>query len=466
VRLRTPLLLLLTTTLCAPLRADLTADLDAIAGRYYQAGEPGAAVLVRKGGKTLLRKAYGQADLELSVPLSADNVFRIGSVTKQFTAVAILQLVQRGKIALDDDLGKLLPGYPAPAKRITLEHLLTHTSGIPSYTSLPSHRKTMRLDTTPEEMIARFRDLPLEFDPGTRYSYSNSNYILLGSIVEKHSGLTYAGYVKRHLFEPAGMTASRYDENDLVIPRRAHGYSQDGTRWINTPYLSMTVPFAAGGLVSTVDDLAKWSDALRGGKLVDPKLLARAHTAFKTADGTSIRYGYGWRVTEYEGHRIIEHGGAINGFSSDLLMMPDDDLTVVVLQNGNREPAPEWLGFQLAAAAIGKPYPPAPIAMTTAQLDRYTGTYRLDETRANVVTREGDRLVFQAARGPRFELLPLSETEFFATDFPTRIRFTMTGGRPARLMMVGYGGAEVSTRVDWNGIVRAACAEAFFFSPS
>lgn len=419
---RLSFLLLLLAALPALAADDLSSRLDTIAGSVFKSNEPGAAVLVVRDGKTLLRKGYGLADVELGVPMQADHILRIGSVTKQFTAVAVLQLVQQGKVALEDDITKHLPDAATGGRKVTIEHLLTHTSGIPSYTDQPSFPKRARDDMKPAEMLAMGAGMPADFEPGAQWHYNNSGYILAGMLIEKVTGEKYADYVKKHLFEPAGMKDTSYDETEKIIPRRVPGYSQrPGGVWVNAPYLSMTLPYAAGGLLSTVDDLVRWNDVLQSGTLVDPKLLARAHSAFALTGGASSRYGYGWGITAYEGHRIVEHGGGIHGFLSYLITMPDDKVVVAVLANANRLPTPQYVAHRLAAEAVGKPFPPKTITLAPDSLDRYAGAYKVSEKRTVRVVREGNRLILIRPDAPPMELLPLSDTRFVAKDSTTRV---------------------------------------------
>ena len=429
--------------------ADLTSQLDALAAKFYKANEPGAAVLVIKDGKTLLRKGYGLADVELNVPVTPDNVFRIGSVTKQFTAVAVLQLVQQGKLALEDDVTKHLPDFPTQGKKVTIEHLLTHTSGIPSYTGLPAMNRIRRQEVSPTELIETFKGVPFEFEPGSKWAYNNSGYVLLGAIVEKLSGIKYADYVRKNLFTPAGLTHTDYEDQAKIIPKRAKGYSQMGPdHYVNAPFLSMTVPYAAGALISTVDDLARWNDALNSGKLVDPKLLARAHKGYMLTDGKPTNYGFGWAESAYEGHRVVQHGGAINGFLSALLTMPNDKLVVVVLGNANRQPTPGYVAALLAGAAIGKPYEPKTITLANDVLDRYSGVYQVDERLKHRVRRDGERLLLIPGDGPPSELMPVSETEFAVKDSMNRVRFTVTNGKVTTMTTESYGPPEAATRTE------------------
>jgi D-alanyl-D-alanine carboxypeptidase len=345
----------------SPIPADLTGRLDAIMTKAVPAHGPGASVLVTLDGEVLLRKGYGLADCELEVPMDPRDIFRIGSLTKQFTAVAILQLVQAGKIALADDIRIYVPNTPTNGHKVTLYELLTHTSGIPDYTSQPEWEKLMRQDMTVPEILGLVKGKPLDFLPGLSWKYSNTGYILLGAVIEKVSGLSYANYVEQHLLLPAGMNSSSYDQTARLIAHRIPGYVYRRPRWINAPFLSMTQPFAAGGLLSSVDDMWRWEQALAAGKLVNPTLLQLAYTPAHLPDGHSTGYGFGRFLGHLDSHATIEHGGGIPGFSTYELRVPDANLYVVVFENslGGMSGPPSELAQQLGRLVLGAASPGA-----------------------------------------------------------------------------------------------------------
>ena len=259
----------------------LAAKSEALIEPILKADQFSGTVLVAKNGVPVFRKAYGLANREWDVPNTPDTKFRIGSNTKQFTATAILQLADSGKLSIDDPVSKYYSDAPAAWKGITIRHLLTHTSGIPSYTAIPHFFSgDARLDRTPEEIIKLTQDKPLEFEPGSKFAYDNSGYIILGYIVEKVSGEHYADYVQHHIFDPLGMTSTGYDVSETIIPKRASGYDWKKTKFINTPYLSMTEPYSAGSLYSTVDDMLIWDQALYSGKPLSPRSLQEMFTDY------------------------------------------------------------------------------------------------------------------------------------------------------------------------------------------
>ncbi len=404
---------------------DLAGQIDAMVAKIFQTGGPGAAALVIKDGKVLYRKAYGQADIELNVPIDPDMVFRLGSITKQFTAVCILMLMEQGKLTLQDEITKFLPDYPTQGKIITVEHLLTHTSGIKSYTGMPEWLPLWRKDFTVKELVDFFKNQPMDFAPGERWSYSNSGYILLGAIIEKASGMTYEEFLQKNIFGPLGMKHSYYGNIAPIIPGRVLGYSKGKEGLVNSAYLSMTQPYAAGSLLSSVDDLAIWNDALLAEKLLPRKTLEKAFTSYKLKNGEDTGYGYGWMMSDYQDHRIIEHGGGINGFLSYFLTMPEDHIFVAILTNSDiGERYPEPLAFKIAALALGKPYlEPVAVKVAVKMLDPLVGVYTNEQNEDVYIKREGEKLFYQRAGGEKTEIFPTSATAFFFKDSFTRVEF-------------------------------------------
>jgi len=409
---------------------DLSAQIDKLLSDVYKPGQPGAAVLVKKQGKVILRKGYGLANLELNVPVEPDMIFRLGSITKQFTAVAVLMLAEEGKLTLQDEITKFLPDYPTQGKKIIVEHLLTHTSGIKSYTDLPEWLPLQRKDMSVSEIIDLSKDKPMEFAPGERWEYCNSGYILLGAIIEKVSGKTYADFLQERIFGPLGLKSSCYDSTSRVIPRRVPGYSKGNAGFENAPYLSMSQPYAAGSLASSADDLATWTESLLSGKLIKREMLERAFTSYKLKDGLDSGYGYGWQISTYEGHRLIEHGGGIHGFLSYALFFPEEQVFVALLTNSTIDGLqPDPLAFRAGCLALGIPYKePVPISLSEKDLEPLTGVYINAQGEELYITRQENKLVFQRAGGGKSEIRPTSATEFFSTIDPTaRVQFLKDG---------------------------------------
>jgi CubicO group peptidase (beta-lactamase class C family) len=390
-------------------KEDLAGRLDRIFAEAYPATGPGAAVIVVRDGKTVLRKGYGLANVELSVPIAPEMVFRIGSVTKQFTAAAILKLVEAGKLSLSDEIGRFLPDYPARGRRITVEQLLNHTSGIRSLTGMPTWSSHTREDWTPAQLIAFFQSEPLDFEPGTGWKYNNSGYLLLGAIIEKVSGKTYEDFLAETIFRPLGMERTRYGSDAPLIAGRVAGYQRTPGGIVNASYLSMTLPYSAGSLVSTVDDLAKWQAALDKDGLLSVESRRRMWTPVTLPDGRATRYGFGWGIWSYEGHAVVEHGGSINGFVSANMRWPDDRIYVAVLSNATGPGRdPRMLALRAASLAAGIPADDRKAATRAPEtLERYAGVYTDSDGDDWTVRRDGNRL--EVGAGP-------SHSEVFASS--------------------------------------------------
>ena len=394
--------------------------MEEVVQSYVSSKQFMGSVLVDQGEKTLLDKGYGYANLEWQIPDSPETKFRLGSVTKQFTAASILLLEERGKLKTDDLVKKYMPDAPAAWDKITIYNLLTHTSGIPNFTNFPDYHKSEAEPTTPEKLVARFRDKPLDFQPGEKWDYSNSGYVLLGYLLEKISGQSYKDFLQENIFKPLGMNDSGYDSNSAIIPHRASGYSPGPKGPENTGYIDMTIPLSAGGLYSTTHDLLKWEQGLFGGKVLSAASLQKMTTPFKND------YACGLGVRTINGHRLIEHGGGIEGFSTELAYYPDDKLTVVVLGNLNGG-APGDIASKLASVVHGEkvvlPTERKEVSLSPQILASYVGTYELAPTFSIAITLEGNQLMSQATNQPKFPLFAESQTMFFLKVVDAQIEF-------------------------------------------
>ena len=324
---------------------DLQAKVDERLGGLVKANQFSGAVLVARDGRVLLSKGYGMANLEDETPNTPQTKFRLGSITKQFTATAIMMLQEQGKLNVQDSICKYVADCPAAWQTVTLHHLLSHTGGVPNFTSFPDYFKTMTQPTTVEALIARFKDKPLDFQPGEKWSYSNSGYVLLGQVIEKVSGKSYEAFLQENIFTPLGMTNTGYDHNAKVLPHRAAGYMPQGDTMMNALYLDMTIPFSAGALYSTVEDLYLWDQALYTEKLLSKKSLELMFTPVKN------NYGYGWGIDNQQGLKRIAHGGGIDGFVTFIARYPDAKAVVVVLCN-NMRANPQAIASDLAKLAL------------------------------------------------------------------------------------------------------------------
>lgn len=339
---------------------------------------PGVVVLVARGDQLLYQGGRGMASIELGVPLAADQRFRIGSVTKQFASATLLKLIDQGRAKLDDPLSKYLPDYPNGAA-ITLRQLLNHTSGVKSYTGIRGYmHNPIRRDLTTQELVAEFKDQPVDFKPGERFAYNNSGYVLVGAVIEAITGKTWHQAIQEQVLAPSGLTHIVYPGEDRIVPRMASGYSFDRESGGLTTagLLSMTQPQAAGALVSDAQDLWRWNRALHGGKLLSPAM----YQQMITPEGAAKESGYGDGITvgTLRGEPRLEHGGGIHGFGSALLYLPKSGTTIVMLRNTDAPGfATGMTARKLAAFAIGQPYPEiVPVPQTEAQLKAYTGGYK------------------------------------------------------------------------------------------
>ncbi|MCS6775606.1 MAG: serine hydrolase domain-containing protein [Chloroherpetonaceae bacterium] len=294
---------------------------------------PGVSLAVVRAGRPVLIRGYGRANLELDVPATPDTVYQLASITKTFTATAILLLAQEGKLSLEDSVRKFLPDAPAAWEGITVRHLLNHTSGIKSYTELLSFLSGMGRAYTQSEMLKTIYEQPLEFAPGERWKYNNSGYYLLGVIVEKVSGKDYEAFLRERIFQPAGMTATRLNVKSAIIRGRAAGYTRVASEVRHAEMVHPSQPFAAGALLSTARDMARWDAVLYTDRILKLPVLEQMWTPTKLKDGTTHGYGYGWGVRQINGHREIGHGGGIPGFSTYMARFVDDKLSVIVLVN-------------------------------------------------------------------------------------------------------------------------------------
>jgi CubicO group peptidase (beta-lactamase class C family) len=366
-------------------RAEFTARADSLVNAYLASSvAPSAAVAVIRGSDTLVFKGYGLADMAASRSATPTTIYEIGSITKQFTSSAIMRLVEAGRINLDDDLSKYVPQFPLRGQRVSIRQLLTHTSGIHNYTLSPEWRKQWAEDVTPDAIVAFVAKDTLDFGPGTAYRYSNTNYVLLGMVIEKVTGQRYADHVDAVFFKPLGMRHTSYCPSKTSDPSFATGYSRSPDRKvIPMTYVSLTQPFSAGGLCSTVGDLVMWQRALASGKVVSPASFTLMTTAATLNNGSPIRYGFGLTPGNTLGHATVSHGGGINGFAAASLFVPADSLNIAVFTNIDAEPA-DPLASNLLRVAYGAapvaPRPPsasAPQALPDAARDVIVGTYML-----------------------------------------------------------------------------------------
>ena len=400
------------------------------------------SILIAREGKVLFSKGYGMANHELDVPNTPQTKFRLGSITKQFTAMAILILQQQGKLDVHDRIKKYLPDAPKAWDEITIEHLLTHTSGIYNYTESLEFLKTLPVRVTLKELIAKFKDKPLNFKPGEKFSYSNSGYIVLGQIIETASGQNYPSFLKQAIFDPLAMNETGYDNATSILKHRASGYTRRlGIVLTNCDYIDMSIPHAAGALYSTILDLLKWDQALYTEKLVPRKSLDAMFTPHKD------NYGYGWLIDKKFGQTRYQHGGGIMGFVTIIERYPDDKLLVVALSNLENSPIGS-IGTDLAAIARGQRYvvprEPKVAKLDLAIYDAYAGRYEVDspgkDRKVFTVSRDGSRLLCEPPGKAKFVLTPESETLFYIKATDSEARFLKDpAGKVTHLVLIEDG---------------------------
>ncbi|RKS96756.1 serine hydrolase domain-containing protein [Chryseobacterium defluvii] len=299
---------------------------------FNNSNDPGGVFLVSKKGKTLYEKAFGKANLELDVNMTPQHVFQIGSMTKQFTAVSILILESQGKLTVNDPISKYIPDYPS-GNSITIHHLLTHTSGIKDFTKMKTISEIAQKEMSPKMMVDFFKNEPVDFKPGEKLEYNNSGYVLLGYLIELVSGEKYEDFIRKNIFEKAGMRNSYYASDRKLIKNRAYGYHKKSEGYVNRTIISFSVPFASGSLMSTVEDMVKWQGALNQNIFLKPEQIRKAFTKYKLNNEEEFTYGYGWHLKEINGVSTREHGGSVFGFKSMAVYIPDEDVYVIGLSN-------------------------------------------------------------------------------------------------------------------------------------
>lgn len=293
---------------------------------------PGGAFLIAKNGKPIYQKAFGKANLELDVDLTPESVFQIGSMTKQFTAVAVLMLEEQGKLNVNEPISKYISDFPA-GEKITIHHLLTHTSGIKDFTKMKTLREIAQKEMTPKMMVDFFKNEPVDFAPGEKFDYNNSGYVVLGHIIELVSGETYEDFIKKYIFEKAGMSHSYYASDRQVISKRAYGYHKKEHGFVNKTVISFSVPYSSGSLMSSLGDMLQWQNSLNKNVLLNAESTKKAFSKYKLNNGEEFTYGYGWHIKDLNGTPSREHGGSVFGFKSMGVYIPSEDIYVIGFSN-------------------------------------------------------------------------------------------------------------------------------------
>ena len=426
-----------------PAAAQDTARMEQVI--QYYAGEKlfMGSVLVVKDDKVLLDKAYGFANLEWDIPNTPATKFRLGSLTKQFTATAILLLEERGKLKLQDPIKKFVPDAPAAWDTITLFHLLTHTAGVPNYTGFGDMKTAMRRTVTPAELIATFRDKPLDFLPGEKWNYSNSNYVLLGAVIEKAGGVPYSQFLQDNIFTPLGMKDTGYDSATAILPMRASGYVRRKGVLLNDDFIDMSTPYAAGSLYSTTHDLLTWEKALYGGKLLTPASLKKLTAPVKE------EYAFGLQIHDDRGHLRFSHNGGIPGFSTSLAWYPNDHLAIAVLDNVSSGNA-TWVMTRLADVTLGRPVilpsERKEIAVNQKTLDRYVGRYQLERGPVLAITRDSGHLFSQVDQQQKIAMFGEAGGDVFTRIVDSQVSFVQQGDAPASALVLHLGDHDITAK--------------------
>ncbi len=397
-------------------------QIDQLVSRYNEFGTFNGAVLVAENGEVIFEKGYGLANREWNIANETDTRFRLGSITKQFTAALILKLVEDGKVQLNAPLSQYLPEYPADvADRVTVHQLLTHTSGIKSYTGMPKFfAGDFRNPKKPLEFVSYFANEPLDFEPGEDFKYNNSGFFLLGVIIEQVTGQSYAEVLTERIFKPLGMNSSGYDTHDAVIEKRATGYQYGLDGYKNARYLDMSLPYAAGSLYSTVEDLYRWDRALAAGKVLSAEMQTKMFAPHVKAAEVpqNMHYGYGWFIGQFdhpveEGGKLnrVWHGGGINGFNTTIQRIPKDDHLIVLLNN---TPAASLykIAEEIRAILYGKTIdsPPEPVSRELYRSYRQSGIERALERHSELERANSEAFEMGAGELLRFARF-LSQTE-------------------------------------------------------
>jgi CubicO group peptidase (beta-lactamase class C family) len=428
----------------APTDQEVERSLDKLLQSQFKPQEPGIAVLAARKGKVIYRKAFGSANLELNVPLKPDMVFRIGSISKQFTAIGILQLIEQGRLHLADSVQQYIKDFPSKGHTISIEHLLTHTSGIPDYMAIDHPDPYIeRHDFTPQFIIDHFKNAPLQFVPGTKYAYTNSGYTLLASIIEKVSGMSFRDYMRKNVLEKAGLKHTFYLNEQTILRGRVSGYNHDKGFYENADYQSLSIGYGAGDLLSTVDDLYAWNNALLAGKLVKKETLDKAFTAYRLPNGKSTDYGYGWFVTRVHGAPCIKHEGQVSGFISEEFYFPEQDVFVAAITN-LRSPEDNTsfsdqrfkLMFQIPQTILGNKLLKEAVVPDSV-LDTYAGKYKtVQGEKIILIKRKEHSLIL--VDGGEGKLHALTTTRFLVPNVPveTILEFIVgTDGKVVKMMV-------------------------------
>jgi D-alanyl-D-alanine carboxypeptidase len=376
-----------------PSSLEIAKCVEAIAREALSRPVAGISIAVARNGQVVFARGYGLANLEHGVAVTPNTVFHIASISKNILSAVVLQLADEGKLQLDDDVTRYVPEAPTHGRHVTVRQLLNQTSGIYSFTSLPDAENNERLDLTHEQVLGLIKDRPFDFEPGTSWRYDNSAFYLAGMVVERVTKQEYGAYLREHLFKPLGMNSASLCDARTVTPRLASGYEVDHGTFVHASLISWKLPFAAGAVCATAEDLLKWQAGLDAGHVLSPSSLKLMRTATTLGDGVSIDYGLGTRLGSLDGHRVFGHTGGGGGFNSLLESFPDDHLTIAILINSRSGAGPSLaLGMAIARTMLGLPEKTLrDLPVPKEELATLIGNYDSDEGPVEIFARNFER---------------------------------------------------------------------------
>jgi CubicO group peptidase (beta-lactamase class C family) len=417
---------------------ELSDRVDALANKMLSRPVAGISVAIARDGQVVFARGYGMANLEHSVPVTPETVFHIDSISKNVLSAVVLQLVDEGKLRLDDDVTKYVPEAPTQGHHVTVGQLLNHTSGIYSFTSLPDAANNERLELTNEQVLGLIKDKPFDFEPGTRWRYDNSAFYLAGMVVERVTKQEYGAYVREHVFKPLGMSSASLCYTRPVVPHLASGYELDGGALVNAAFMTWKLPFAGGAVCATASDLLKWEAALDTRRVLTPSSLDLMRTPTTLADGMKIDYGLGTRLGSLDGHRVLGHTGSGGGYRTVLASFPDDHLTIAVLINTDDGSAPPAaMAAEIARAALGlKKSALLDLPVPSAELAALSGKYDSDEGIVEIFARD-EKLHFRIADTKTEGVLLRQAENVYAIDENIKVHFVMSGQREWSMVYQG-----------------------------
>lgn len=415
---------------------DIQKKVDEYIDAYMQMNQFSGSILIAKNNQIIANKGYGFANYSFEIKNTPKTKFRIGSLTKGFTAVAILQLEEKRLLSIDDKLKKYIPDYPR-GDEITIKNLLTQTSGIPNHTEFDDFNKERRVyEYSILETIEVFKNKALKFNPGEKFDYSNSNYILLGLVIEKVSKLSYSEYIEQNIFKPLEMNNSGFENPERIIKEFAQGYCLKNNEMVKSKYRDMSNAHASGALYSTIEDLYIWDRALYSEKLISKESIEKMFTEFKA------NYGFGWGIVDVFDHKMIAHSGEIDGFTSNISRFINDDISIIILSNFEQSPI-NRINIDLISMVFGKKYTIPEIIksikLSNTILQSFIGEYELQPGFVFSITFNDDKLFCQPTGQPKLELIPFSETEFMLKEANAKISFEKNSNQEIEKLILHQG---------------------------